>query len=179
MLRVMAALCVAMLLWAIGTSGPVEFPDDLEQWIAVAPPERGSDGWFVANHDSKHEWVVSLRDGHPCAELRSRPAGQSVTLPFEIEPGSASEGLAGRRLSTKVADGWIVAFNAGEFGAGLWWFSPDGKKRAKIAEAWVKDFLLTDAGLLALEGIAHRFENRGRIIRLLQDRGGRWRTEDK
>jgi hypothetical protein len=177
MLRVMASSCVISLIFTIVKSGSVEFPHDLEQWIAVAPPERGSDGWLVANHDA-NEVVVRLRDGRPRAELRSRAAGRSATLPFEIEPGWAIDGLAGSRLSTKVADGWIVAFNAGEFGAGLWWFSPDGKKRAKIAEAWVKDFLSTEAGLLALEGIAHGTENRGRIIRLFQDRAGRWRTED-
>jgi hypothetical protein len=175
---VQIALCAAMIIPAVDKAGRVEFPDDLDQWIAVAPPERGSDGWFIANHDTEHQWVVSVRDGHPRAELLGRAAGRFVKLPFEIEPGYASEGLAGRRLSTKVADGWIVAFNAGEFGAGLWWFSPDGTKRAKISEAWVKDFLSTEAGLLATEGLAHMRESRGRIIRLVRDQGGHWRSED-
>jgi hypothetical protein len=69
-------------------------------------------------------------------------------------------------------------FNAGEFGAGVWWFSPDGKTRYKIAEAWVVDFYSTKVGLLALEGIAHGSQSNGRIIRLARDRGGRWRSED-
>jgi hypothetical protein len=177
MISVLTGLWAAMVIPAVAEFDPVQYPDDLEQWIAVAPPERGSDGWFMANHDG-HEWVVSLRDGHPYAKLRSGPVERSVPLPFEIEPGSAIEGLAGTRHSAKVADGWLVAFNAGEFGAGLWWFSPDGKKRDKIAEAWVRDFYSTEVGVLALEGIAHMNENRGRIIRLFRDRGSRWRTED-
>jgi hypothetical protein len=175
---VLAALCAAMLIPAVANDDPVEFPDDLEKWIAGAPPETGSDAWWVANHDTTHEWVVSLRDGRPRARLASRTVERTVPLPFEIERGAAADGLAGKRRSAKVADGFIVAFNAGEFGAGLWWFSPDGKKRYKIAEAWVKDFFSTEVGLLALEGLAHGGESRGRIIRLVQDQGGRWRSED-
>jgi hypothetical protein len=178
---VLAALCAAMIIPTVAPDGPVAFPYDLEKWIAVAPPEPGSDAWLAANHDS-NTWFVSLRDGHPYAqrrgELRDDPGDRSGPLPFEIKEGSALEGLAGNRLSTKVADGWIVAFNAGEFGAGVWWFSPDGKTRYKIAEAWVVDFLSTKVGLLALEGIAHGGQSDGRIIRLVRDRGGRWRSED-
>jgi hypothetical protein len=153
MLPVLAVLFAAMVVPVVARDGPAQDPDDLERWTAVAPPEPNSDAWFAANHDVAHEWVVSLRDGHPYAKLRSRPVERSDSLPFEIEPGSANEGLAGTRLSCKVADGWIVAFNAGEFGAGLWWFSPDGKGRYKIAEAWVRGFYSTDGGLLAIEGL--------------------------
>lgn len=177
----LSALFAAMVMPAVAGDGPAEIPDDLEQWIAVAPPEPGSEAWFAANHDGR-EWVVSLRDGHPRAKLRGEARGgsvqQSVPLPFEIEPGPARDGLAGRRLSTRVADGWLVAFNAGEFGAGLWWFSPEGKDRYKIAEAWVIGFYSTKAGMLALEGLAHGGHSTGRILRLARDRGGRWRSED-
>ena len=76
-------------------------------------------------------------------------------MPFKVPQGSAKEGLAGEWFSVKISDGWIIGFNAGEFGAGLWWFSPDGKKREKISEDQVVGFFVTDAGLLALEGLAH------------------------
>jgi hypothetical protein len=178
MLAVLAVLSAAMVVPVVARDGPAQVPDDLERWTAMAPPEPNSDAWFAANHDVAHEWVVSLRDGHPYAKLLSRPVARSDSLPFEIERGSASEGLAGTRLSCEVADGWIVAFNAGEFGAGLWWFSPDGKGRYKIAEAWVRGFYSTDGGLLAIEGLAHKGRSAGRIIRLVRDGGGRWRSED-
>lgn len=129
----------------------------------------------MANNDFKHEWVVSLRDGRPMAHLRVKES--PTPLPFEIAPGTAREGLSGWRLSTKVSDGWIVAFNAGEFGAGLWWFSSDGKDRDKISESWINGFIETKSGLLALEGIAHGVSSEGQILRLNRDPAGRWRTE--
>jgi hypothetical protein len=178
MLHLLATLSAAMLIPAATEAGEADFPDDLEKWIAVEPPKAGSDPWFVANYDVKHEWVVSLRDGHPRAEIRNREEELPTPLPFELEKGTAEEGLAGRRFSTKVVDGYIVAFNAGEFGAGLWWFSPDGKKRDKIAEAWVKGYIPVDDGLLALEGLAHLGSSKGRIIRLVRTPEGRWRSED-
>lgn len=178
---VLATLCAAVLLPAFVTAEPDQYPEDLEKWIAVAPPKRNSDASIAANNDTAHEWVVSLRDGHPRATLdRSAPPPpeRSDRLPFEIERGSAKDGLAGTRRSIKVDDGWIVAFDAGEFGAGLWWFSSDGKKRDKLAEAWVTHFFTTEAGLLAIEGLAHMGVSKGRILRLARDQGGRWRAED-
>ncbi len=93
-------------------------------------------------------------------------------------PAGLGQGWAsGRWYSVKVSDGWIIGFNAGEWGARLWWFSPDGKKREKISEDQVVGFFLTDAGLLALEGIAHGQTSVGRIIRLAKGTEGRWRSE--
>jgi hypothetical protein len=178
MLPALALLCAAMPASAALNAGSVDFPDDLEKWIAVDPPENGSDGWLVATNDVEHLWRVTLRDRRPRAELCSGSVQSPAPLPFEINPGSAREGLSGRRFSANVADGWIVAFNAGEFGAGLWWFSPDGKKRQKIAEAWVSGFIATEAGSLALEGLAHGLESRGRIIRLVPDPRNGWRSEE-
>jgi hypothetical protein len=93
MLSVLAVLSAAMLIPVVARDGPAQDPDDLERWTAVAPPEPNSDAWFAANHDVAHEWVVTLRDGHPYAKLRSRPVERSDSLPFEIEPGSVNEGL--------------------------------------------------------------------------------------
>ena len=76
-------------------------------------------------------------------------SGEAADRQCTFGPGSsATEGLAGEWFSVKVSDGWIIGFNAGEFGAGLWWFSPDGKKREKISGDQVVGFFVTDAGLL-------------------------------
>ena len=42
----------------------------------------------------------------------------------------------GDRHVLGVADGWLVGFNAGEFGGGLWWFSFDGKRSKRISSPW-------------------------------------------
>jgi hypothetical protein len=152
-------------------------PSDLEKWIAVDHPEPQSDAWFIANQDAEHEWVVTLREGRPSVGLRDPKAEAPDPLPLRIEPGSSRDGLAGRRFRVQVSDGWIVAFNAGEFGAGIWWFSPDGRKREKISEDQVVGLIPTEAGLLAPEGLAHGVSNRGQVVRLARDATGHWRSE--
>lgn len=178
MSRAPAALCLMLLLSTSAPAEPGGVPDDPEKWVETDPPEYGSDRWRVASVDVGHEWAVVLRGGRP----RVRPCGpegEAVgSLPSRVEPGSSREGLAGTRLSVKVSDGWLVAFNAGEFGAGLWWFSPDGRTRYKVAELWITEFVPTEAGLLALEGLAHGNVCKGRIVRLTRTPGGRWRFED-
>lgn len=172
-----STLLATMLISQALNPRPIDFPTDLGKWISLEPPKKDSDRWSAANH-SEYEWIVTLRDGRPHADLGDRGRRTPEPLPFEIEKGPAKDGLSGSRFSAKVSDGWIIAFNAGEFGAGLWWFSPDGTERYKIAEAWVKGFLPTQDGLLAIEGLAHLSSSRGRVIRLVRDPKGRWRAED-
>ena len=121
-----------------------DYPTDLAKWISTQPPEVLDERWLAANHDTENAWVVFLSGGRPSARLRTvkREKGSPYPekqesyppMPFKVPEGLATEGLAGEWFSAQVADGWIIGFNAGEFGAGLWWFSPDGKKREKISE---------------------------------------------
>ena len=160
-----AGAILAILLVATGViAGWSDYPADLAKWISTQPPQVLDDRWVAANHDTKNEWVVFLLEGRPSVRLRAvkqekgshYPEMQESypVMPFKVPRGSAKDGLAGEWFSLQVSDGWIIGFNAGEFGAGLWWFSPDGKRREKISEDRVVGFFATDAGLLALEGIA-------------------------
>jgi hypothetical protein len=178
MLRMLAMFCLGLHPSAATPARLDDVPSDLGKWFATNPPQPGTERWYVANHDTKHEWVVAFRDDRIQARLRTAEDEAPAPLPFEIKQGSARAGLSGRRLSIKVSDGWLVAFNAGEFGAGLWWFSPDGKKRYKIAEAWLRGFVPTESGLLAIEGLAHMNVSEGRILRLTQTPGGKWQSEE-
>ena len=179
---------VAILLVMTGVfAGLTDGPTDLSKWVAMQPPKVGDERWLAANNDIHHQWVVFLLDGRPSVRLRAvkREKGSAdpekqesyPPMPFKVPRGSAREGLAGEWFSVKVPDGWIIGFNAGEFGAGLWWFSPDGNSREKISTDQVIGFFVTDAGLLALEGIAHGNTSVGRIIRLAKGRDGHWRSE--
>ena len=95
---VLAALCAAMIIPAVAKDGPGEFPDDLEQWIAVAPPAPGSNTWFVANHDTAHEWVVSLARWPPVYKATQRVA-QSPGRAVRPAPLRDRAGLGGVRGS--------------------------------------------------------------------------------
>ncbi len=161
-------------------------PADLSKWIRKEPPKKGDGRWRTANA-SDYQWVVMLRENRPSARLRATKRTKDSTdperqesyplMPFTVPHGSAKEDLAGEWFSVQVSNGWIIGFNAGEFGAGLWWFSPDGKKREKISEDQVIGFFETGAGLLALEGIAHGTRSVGRIARLAKGEDGHWHSE--
>jgi hypothetical protein len=179
MRRMLAIFLVGLHFPTLAIGSFDDFPADLEKWIKLDPPKwASSDEWIVANNDTEHEWVVNVREGRPRVRLRKERDETPQPLPFEIMEGTAREGLFGRRLSTRVSDGYLVAFNAGEFGAGLWWFSTDGKKREKLAKAWVNGFIETDRGPLALEGLAHGGATEGRIVRLARGKDDRWHAED-
>jgi hypothetical protein len=181
--RIRRGFVLILLIPSHALAQEADYPDDVSKWVATAPPKLGTRRHFRANQDAAHRWVVFLRGGHPLVRLREkgsiyRRQESLPRMPFKVEQGSVKEGLAGEWFSTKVPDGWIIGFNAGEFGAGLWWYSPDGKRRYKISRDQVVGFLETEAGLLALEGIAHGFDSLGRIVRLTRGSDGRWRSED-
>ncbi len=171
-----AAIIVSLFLPGECQSGD-DFPDDLRQWIATEPPQLESERWWAAENNFEYEWVVSLRDGQPRVDRRDVRSEEMDPLPFVIEPGSSREGLAGRRYAIRVIDGWLVGFNGGEFGAGLWWFSPDGSQRVKLGEAWINGFLRTETGIWAIEGLAHGADDSGQLLRMVHAPGGRWQAE--
>jgi hypothetical protein len=152
------------------------FPTDLAKWVVTEPPRVESERWREANW-SVESWDVFLRDGHPSVRAWNSEQDDRAKLPFAIKPGQAADGLAGRIYAVKVADGWIVGFNAGEFGAGLWWFAPDGKSRYQISHDYVCGFVQTSKGLLALEGLAHMGSDRGELIGVNRGAQGQWQID--
>lgn len=175
----LAGFLIVLTALAAHKDPHANFPSDLARWYVTEPPQAGSEQELIANNDSKHEWLVILGKAGPEVKWRGHKP-QDDPLPFDpppIKPGSSKEGLGGRRTSAKVNDGWIVGFDAGEFGGALWWFSPDGTKRTKVMDANVLRLIPTKAGLLAIEGIAHGGTDEGKVIRLVQDRNGRWQGE--
>lgn len=158
------------------------YSEDLSKWSEHSALQEDSEQWRRANW-SQREWVAFLRDGHPA--VRARKQGnepgtwedEQPKLPIVIKQGPAKEGLAGRVYAAKVPDGWIIAFNAGEFGGGLWWYGPDGQSRYMISHHRVQGFVQTDQGLLALEGLAHLVFDQGEISRISRGANGKWISE--
>ena len=180
MSRLVAALLTLTITQALPAAEQDEFPSDLQQWYVTDPPIENSDQKLIANHDSAHEWVVTSGGVGPQVSLRQRWRNVPSSLPFEIKPRDGEEGLAGKRTVAKVDDGFIVSFNDGEFGAGLWWFSPDGGRRYKISADNLTALVPSNSGLLALVGLAHGGVSvlEGKVVRLSRNGNGRWQTED-
>ncbi|MCB1099714.1 MAG: hypothetical protein KDN22_29360 [Verrucomicrobiae bacterium] len=76
----------------------------------------------------------------------------------------------------RVEDGWLAGYNGGEFGAELWWFSPDGTRSYKISDHQLNQFLVTDDGIFAAEGLSHLGSLEGSVIRLSRP-DGTWVAE--
>jgi hypothetical protein len=93
-------------------------------------------------------------------------------LPFEIK-GGAEEGLAGGSHVLKVSDGYLIGFDAGEFGGALWWFDATGRTRKRLAlPAKNKDFdqdnvhaiVAFGQDAIVLEGLAHLSFDFGKAV---------------
>jgi hypothetical protein len=137
------------------------------------------DGWvpFSINAEalrcgnySKREWEVKLEDSRVKVNTVSQLS--QALLPFDILVSEAGIGLQGDRHVEKVADGWLVGFDAGEWGGSLWWFSEDGKAHKKLADENVVGFAKTSE-LLALTGLAHLGIDQEKVLRIRQS-GGDW-----
>ena len=73
-------------------------------------------------------WSTSLQDDVPHA-TRIGFREHVDPLPFEVTPDRDRKG---NRWATEVPDGWIVGFDDGEFGGGLWWFNRDGTRSQRV-----------------------------------------------
>jgi hypothetical protein len=149
---------------------PVSLPAPAGWVLYTFPDERGSSVLQCAG-SSEREWEVSSEgDGVKISPYREDTVQEP--LPFDIRPQDAAAGLAGDRHVKRVGDGWLVGFDAGEFGGGLWWFSADGRKRKKLAEDNVVGFADSSVGVLALVGLAHMGIDYGKVLLVREGQEG-------
>jgi hypothetical protein len=140
---------------------------EVARWQAVVVPEEtdkaARDAWESAANYSRHEWRVFLQDSRVCAELTNEAARAPKGWPkFNPKAGRFRAASAAKA----VDDGWLIAFNQGEFGGALYWFSVDGKRSYKISDHQVVDFYTLSDGIYAIEGLAHMGISEGSLIRI-------------
>ncbi len=168
-------LCL-LLISGVCKAATVSYPKSPADWSVVAAPLAGSNDLDRANH-SLCQWQLSLRNGRALVTLdrnyMNNSGEDTSNLPFKIEKRRP---FFGQQITAKVADGWLVGFNAGEFGASLWWFSPDGHRRYEVSKDQVVEFLHTPTGLVAVQGLAHLTLSYGSMIRLTRTAQGCWRS---
>ncbi len=148
------------------------------------------------------DWV-RLSSGPPASEVRAC-LGYATTA-FDVEPTPAGVVVArhspregqhehvpmspadvllpqdANRRSLAFDDGWLVGFDAGEFGGGLWWVNTDGR-RARIllgdVPTWANNvhaLLSQPEGPLAFVGLTHLSAEYGAVFRCVR-RNGRWKA---
>lgn len=136
---------------------------------------RPADTEVLCNDPMQVEWTVSSA-GRPLAVSAHRPTETVDALPFGYPP---DRDRRGERHAVEVDDGWLVGFNAGEFGGGLWWFSRGGERYRRVLPAKrvangpdamylpenVRGFARRGNDVLVFMGLDHLDARSGRVFR--------------
>lgn len=167
-----------LVLAAAAHAAERKYAREVADWQEVSvPPESDQASrmaWFYAANYSNHGWRVFNEGGKICAQLTAGEAPEQRQRPkFTPQAGQ----FRGGSSFARVDDGWLVGFNQGEFGAALYWFSPDGNRNYKVSDHQVVDFFSLPDGLHAIEGLAHLGMTEGSILRVSRPRASaRWRA---
>jgi hypothetical protein len=140
----------------------------LDGWIEAPSSKANPSLWQCAGYGGS--WVVSLRQGAVRAnELNLDEApdetAKELTLPSYLK---LSKEMIGRRSLLRTANGWLIGFDAGEFGGGLWWFNNDGTVMRKLLPLNVHSILETPGGTFVLAGLAHLSLDNGEIDQFIE-----------
>jgi len=85
-----------------------------------------------------------------------------------------------------VEDGWIVGFDAGEWGGGLYWFNHTGTEHYQLSTNKpagtfdadnVQSLLPCKEGVLAVQGLDHMGLDCGKVEKITRQKDGRWRAD--
>ncbi|MCO5946497.1 hypothetical protein [Mucilaginibacter flavidus] len=149
--------CVIMvILCAAACHSPVDMTL-LSNWKSLPAPVSSDS--IAKNSSSVTNWWVYLKNDM----VRVSDKGISPRLPFRVDEDKDDK----IQISfLKVDNGFLVGFYRGEWGGSLNWFSSDGKKRYKISEDEVVQFIKRSGKNYALQGLAHAGMSKGSIINI-------------
>jgi len=162
---------------ACGGDKPVRTVETLSpDWVPIPTPQRGAEAWTCGTR-SRTAWRVTQTEGALRITATEFGERRADPLPFPLEEGNRFGTPRSHRFATMVADGWIVGLGAGEFGGSLWWFSPTGEQKARIAEVPVRGVTTLGGSPVVLTGTAHADTDTGQLLELSRAANGEWRIE--
>ena len=98
-------------------------------WIATAEPNGPFEEHSKlrqANY-SRHEWRVRVSSGG--LEITDDGSRDHEEAGLVFPPHfHRTKDMIGRAMTARAGGDWLIGFDAGEFGGGLWWVSHDGKR---------------------------------------------------
>jgi hypothetical protein len=136
-------------------------------WIAIDPDDERL---RCANY-ARDEWQVSVERGVlTFTESAKHEPDTGPALPFTPKQ---KPDVRGRRHVLAVSDGFLVGFDAGEWGGSLWWFSKDGAQETKLADENVHGLVAMGPDLVgSIEGLSHMSTSEGSVRWI--ERAGTW-----
>jgi hypothetical protein len=149
-IRIVVSMVIALLV-AASHAQVLTMPNG---WIETAEPSgpfEDNSPLECANY-SPNEWRVEAVSG----QLRITDVGNSRPRKAVFPPKFApTKEMIGRALTLKVGNGWLLGFNDGEFGGGLWWASSDGSRTKPLTGENVQALIPRHDDVLVLTGLAH------------------------
>lgn len=138
---------------------------DVSKWIEIPYPKdaQSAEGalWNYRADYSKYDWCVFCNGQKVCAVLTTQTNLVAKEVPVFMPKAEEVHRVA---ATLKVADGWLVGFNDGEWGGALYWFNPNGTAKYRISKHQIVDFVQTSNRIFAIEGLAHLSLSEGSII---------------
>jgi hypothetical protein len=174
-LVVLGLVVAALSVWWVSARLAAQAPDP-QVWARVQPPGAASEARRCANWTEWSVRVATAKDGGLVATIEAvagrTPSEVKDRPPFPLV--SDIRGV-GRTLWMRTKEGYVVAFNHGEFGGSLWWYSATGSSRTRLADAAVVGFADIklpgrDVVVGTIEGFTHLSAQSG-SIRVIERRG--------
>jgi hypothetical protein len=155
---------ISAALASFGQSAPNPNEQNLPKGWAEAPSSKANPGlWECAGYGGSV--IVSLEGDSVRIGKTPDEEPQQVPLPEHLK---LSKEMIGSRSLLRTADGWLVGFDAGEFGGGLWWFNNGGDENQKLLPENVHAIYRTPDGVFVLVGLAHLSLNSGKIYQFTE-----------
>jgi hypothetical protein len=147
---------------ASAQKAPAEVATNLPTgWIHAPSRVQNAALWECAAYGGS--WVASTDGGKIKIAKFNAEAGKQLPIPPQLK---LSKKMIGRRSVQETSGGWLVGFDAGEFGGGLWWFSRDGSKTIELLSDNVHAIYEIKKTILILTGLSHMNLNFGHIYKL-------------
>jgi len=136
-------------------------------WTIYPTPEEGSAELHCASF-SRTVWRVSASEaGMLQIDSGAPPTGRlELPLPHGIR---RKKGMVGRQTRLKIPSGWLLGFDGGEFGGGLWFAARTGNTQLLSGEQ-VLGFTTTPEGVLAVVGVGGQATDVGQVL-IVHDSG--------
>ncbi len=141
----------------------------IDNWKSYSIPTNKD---TLSNYNnSPLEWTLLLKN-NKVHVVKSRPYHDTSIVPFKIN-SDEKEKLS----ALPVTDGYLVGFFRGEWGGHLDWFSKDGKDHYPISDDEIVQFIKTDGGNYAIQGLNHMGESRGSVV-AIEKKATKWVSKE-
>ncbi len=134
-----------------------------EGWVQAPSSKVNPALWECAGRGGS--WVVSEPQSSMTIKELDLDSEEQVVVPPQLK---LTKEMVGKKSLLRTASGWLIGFDAGEFGGGLWWFSEDGSESTKLLSNNVHSIYETPDGIFVLAGLAHLSLDSGEIQQFIE-----------